>query len=92
VIIDCDSSDCKEFFAESLFVVGEFGGNDYNALLFAGKDLKEAYKLMPHVIQGISDAVEVNITVLSLLLFSVLFLPFLFSKNKKKCLQFVMNQ
>ncbi|GJM98278.1 hypothetical protein PR202_ga15268 [Eleusine coracana subsp. coracana] len=55
----CNSAqECKEFFAESLFVVGEFGGNDYNAPLFAGKDLKEAYKLMPHVIQGISDGVE----------------------------------
>jgi len=41
--------------------VGEFGGNDYNAPLFAGKDLKEAYKLMPHVIQGISDGIEVRI-------------------------------
>ncbi|TVU08703.1 hypothetical protein EJB05_42115 [Eragrostis curvula] len=50
--------ECKEFFGKSLFVVGEFGGNDYNAPLFAGKDLKEAYKLMPHVIQGISDGVE----------------------------------
>ncbi|AQK84452.1 GDSL esterase/lipase [Zea mays] len=49
---------CKEFFAECLFVVGEFGGNDYNAPLFAGKDLREAYKLTPHVIRAISDGVE----------------------------------
>lgn len=55
------SEECKEFFAKSLFIVGEFGGNDYNAPLFAGKDLKEAYKLMPHVIQGISDGIEVRI-------------------------------
>jgi len=55
------SEECKEFFAKCLFIVGEFGGNDYNAPLFAGKDLKEAYKLMPHVIQGISDGVEVRI-------------------------------
>jgi hypothetical protein len=51
---------CKEFFAECLFVVGEFGGNDYNAPLFAGKDLREAYKLTPHVIRAISDGVEVR--------------------------------
>ena len=44
-----------------MFIVGEFGGNDYNAPLFAGKDLKETYKLMPHVIQGISDGIEVRI-------------------------------
>ncbi|AQK82678.1 GDSL esterase/lipase [Zea mays] len=49
---------CKEFFAECLFVVGEFGGNDYNAPLFAGKDLREAYKLTSHVIRAISDGVE----------------------------------
>ncbi|BAF19699.1 GDSL esterase/lipase At5g45910 [Oryza sativa Japonica Group] len=55
----CSSTqDCKDFFAKSLFVVGEFGGNDYNAPLFAGKDLREAYNLMPHVVQGISDGVE----------------------------------
>uniref|UniRef100_K3XXG0 GDSL esterase/lipase n=1 Tax=Setaria italica TaxID=4555 RepID=K3XXG0_SETIT len=55
----CNSAqECKDFFAKCLFIVGEFGGNDYNAPLFAGKDLKEAYKLMPHVVQGISDGVE----------------------------------
>ncbi|KAL6603972.1 hypothetical protein ACP70R_044333 [Stipagrostis hirtigluma subsp. patula] len=52
------AQECKDFFGKSLFIVGEFGGNDYNAPLFAGKDLKEAYKLMPHVIQGICDGVE----------------------------------
>jgi len=40
-------------------VVGEFGGNDYNAPLFAGKGIPEVYKFMPDVIQGISDGVEV---------------------------------
>ncbi|KAI4972153.1 hypothetical protein ZWY2020_003078 [Hordeum vulgare] len=55
----CNSTqECKDFFAKSLFVVGELGGNDYNAPLFAGKDLREAYNLMPHVVQGISDGVE----------------------------------
>uniref|UniRef100_R7W0D0 GDSL esterase/lipase n=1 Tax=Aegilops tauschii TaxID=37682 RepID=R7W0D0_AEGTA len=49
---------CKDFFAKSLFVVGELAGNDYNAPLFAGKDLREAYNLIPHVVQGISDGVE----------------------------------
>jgi hypothetical protein len=40
-------------------VVGEFGGNDYNAPLFAGKGLEMVYKFMPDVIQGISEGVEV---------------------------------
>jgi hypothetical protein len=52
-------AECKDFFAKSLFVVGEFGGNDYNAPLFAGQGLEMAYKFMRDVIQGISDGVEV---------------------------------
>ncbi|KAE8804091.1 GDSL esterase/lipase [Hordeum vulgare] len=56
----CNSTkdECKEFYVNSLFVVGEFGGDDYNAPLFAWKGLTEAYKFMPDVIQGISDGVE----------------------------------
>ena len=56
----CNSTkeECKEFYANSLFVVGEFGGNDYNAPLFAGKGLEEAYKFMPDVMQAISDGIE----------------------------------
>ncbi|XP_040376517.1 GDSL esterase/lipase At5g45910-like [Oryza brachyantha] len=56
----CNSTkaECDEFYANSLFVVGEFGGNDYNAPLFAGKGLEEAYKFMPDVIQAISDGIE----------------------------------
>jgi hypothetical protein len=72
-VVVCSSSlvseECKDFFAKSLFVVGEFGGNDYNAPLFAGKDLMDAYQLMPHVVQGISDGVEVTFS--SLLVSSV---------------------
>lgn len=41
-------------------MVGEFGGNDYNAPLFAGMGIPEAYKFMPDVIQGISDGIEVG--------------------------------
>ncbi|KAF8769431.1 hypothetical protein HU200_006460 [Digitaria exilis] len=32
-------SDCKTYLNSSLFVVGEFGGNDYNAPLFGGKNV-----------------------------------------------------
>ena len=42
-------------------MVGEFGGNDYNAPLFAGMGIPEAYKFMPDVIQGISDGIEVGV-------------------------------
>lgn len=64
-------AECKKFFAKALFVVGEFGGNDYNAPLFAGKGIKEAYKFMPDVIQGISDGIEVVVASISCVLFNV---------------------
>ncbi|VAI77222.1 unnamed protein product [Triticum turgidum subsp. durum] len=46
------------------FIAQEFGlpllppSKAKNAPLFAGKDLSEAYNLIPHVVQGISDGVE----------------------------------
>ncbi|KAF7023338.1 hypothetical protein CFC21_035873 [Triticum aestivum] len=77
--------ECKEFYANSLFVVGEFGGNDYNAPLFAGKGLSEAYKFMPDVIQGISDGVEVAIA-------SSLLLTYLFPRCQPRFLMYGMVQ
>ncbi|XP_072998541.1 GDSL esterase/lipase At5g45910-like [Typha latifolia] len=50
--------DCKEFFGRSLFIVGEFGGNDYNSPLFAGREMKEAHEIMPDVIESISKGIE----------------------------------
>ncbi|KAJ4770084.1 GDSL esterase/lipase [Rhynchospora pubera] len=49
---------CKELFSRSLFILGEFGGNDYNAPLFANRKFKEVYAMMPHVMKSISDGVE----------------------------------
>ncbi|KAJ3692163.1 hypothetical protein LUZ60_012513 [Juncus effusus] len=51
-------TDCKEFFGKSLFIMGEFGGNDYNAPLFSGKKFKEVYAMIPHVMKSISEGVE----------------------------------
>ncbi|KAF0920557.1 hypothetical protein E2562_035666, partial [Oryza meyeriana var. granulata] len=34
-------NDCKSYLSNSLFIVGEFGGNDYNAPLFGGKSIDE---------------------------------------------------
>ncbi|BAD73162.1 putative esterase [Oryza sativa Japonica Group] len=34
-------NDCKSYLSKSLFIVGEFGGNDYNAPLFGGKSMDE---------------------------------------------------
>lgn len=52
-------AECRNFLSKSLFVVGEFGGNDYSTLIFAGKSLTEAYSLMPKVIRAIRQGVEV---------------------------------
>ncbi|KAJ3694261.1 hypothetical protein LUZ60_009741 [Juncus effusus] len=55
----CSSSEkCKKYFKKSLFFVGEFGGNDYNYLLMAGKTLDEVKSYIPKVIDTISKAAE----------------------------------
>ncbi|PAN32900.1 hypothetical protein GQ55_5G525600 [Panicum hallii var. hallii] len=52
-------SDCKSYFSKSLFVVGEFGGNDYNAALFnPGKGMAEARSYVPQVVDRIASGVE----------------------------------
>nr|CAD1844147.1 unnamed protein product [Ananas comosus var. bracteatus] len=50
---------CKELFKDALFIVGEFGGNDYNFLEASGislEQLKETY--VPKIVKTISKAVE----------------------------------
>ncbi|CAD5176407.1 unnamed protein product [Musa acuminata subsp. malaccensis] len=55
----CNSSqECKEYLSKSLFVVGEFGGNDYNTPIFAGRSLKQVYTFVPKVIHAIHSGVE----------------------------------
>ncbi|CAL9110748.1 unnamed protein product, partial [Musa textilis] len=50
--------DCKEFLSKSLFVVGEFGGNDYSTALFFATPIDEVNTFVPHVIDALSDGVE----------------------------------
>ncbi|KAJ3694230.1 hypothetical protein LUZ60_009710 [Juncus effusus] len=52
------SSDCGSFLSKSLFILGEFGGNDYNAPLFSGSSTDTVSTYVPRVIQTISDGVE----------------------------------
>ncbi|CAL4952348.1 unnamed protein product [Urochloa decumbens] len=55
-------ADCKSYIRKSLFVVGEFGGNDYNAALFTpGKGMAEARSYVPQVVDRITSGVEVLI-------------------------------
>ncbi|URE47102.1 GDSL esterase lipase [Musa troglodytarum] len=50
--------DCKDFLSKSLFIVGEFGGNDYSTALFFGRRIDEVSTFVPHVVNAISDGVE----------------------------------
>lgn len=52
-------ADCKDYFSKSLFVVGEFGGNDYNAPLFSGVRFSEIKTYVPLVTKAIANGVEV---------------------------------
>ncbi|WOL02107.1 hypothetical protein Cni_G10826 [Canna indica] len=50
--------DCKDFLSKSLFIVGEFGGNDYSTGLFMGRSVDEVSTFVPHVVHAIADGVE----------------------------------
>ncbi|KAL3739946.1 hypothetical protein ACJRO7_021253 [Eucalyptus globulus] len=52
------SSDCKEFLGNSLVLMGEIGGNDYNHPFFMGKDLEEIQDFVPLVIEEIVSAIS----------------------------------
>ncbi|XP_020406825.1 GDSL esterase/lipase At5g45910 isoform X2 [Zea mays] len=51
-------ADCQSYFNSSLFVVGEFGGNDYNAPLFGGKAMAEVRSYVPEIVDRIASGVE----------------------------------
>ncbi|KAJ3701176.1 hypothetical protein LUZ61_004881 [Rhynchospora tenuis] len=57
----CDTNmtqSCQDYFSKSLFVLGEFGGNDYNFVLSAGKSISEAISFVPAVVDTIRQAAE----------------------------------
>ena len=57
----CDSPQaCREYFAQALFVVGEFGWNDYGFMLLARKSVDEARPHVPEVVGTICAATEVR--------------------------------
>ncbi|KAF8028688.1 hypothetical protein BT93_E1364 [Corymbia citriodora subsp. variegata] len=51
------ASDCNQFLANSLVLMGEIGGNDYNYLFFVGTDLEEIQGIVPLVIEEIASAI-----------------------------------
>ncbi|CAI9094319.1 OLC1v1030039C1 [Oldenlandia corymbosa var. corymbosa] len=50
--------ECQEELKNSLFLVGEIGGNDYNYGIVGNKSMAELYGLIPEVVQTIVDAVK----------------------------------
>jgi hypothetical protein len=50
--------ECKDLFRRSLFIVGEFGGNDYNSPLFAFRPLSEAHEFVPDIVNSIALGIE----------------------------------
>ena len=50
---------CKSHLSKSLFVVGEFGGNDYNAALFSGRTMSDVRGYVPQVVSKIIRGLEV---------------------------------
>lgn len=54
-------TDCPKKLKNSLFMVGEIGGNDYNYAFSQGKTLEEVMnEQVPVVIQVIKDTVRVS--------------------------------
>ncbi|KAF7018639.1 hypothetical protein CFC21_031906 [Triticum aestivum] len=48
-----------DFFGSSLFVMGEFGGNDYNFLMSCNRTVEQARVYAPQIVDSISRGVEV---------------------------------
>uniref|UniRef100_A0A453EEB4 SGNH hydrolase-type esterase domain-containing protein n=1 Tax=Aegilops tauschii subsp. strangulata TaxID=200361 RepID=A0A453EEB4_AEGTS len=56
----CSSpEECRGLFRRSLFIVGEFGGNDYNSPLFAFRPLEEVHEFVGDVVNSIGEGIEV---------------------------------
>ncbi|GMJ15950.1 hypothetical protein like AT1G31550 [Hibiscus trionum] len=51
------SSDCKELLRNSLIVMGEIGGNDYNYAFLQGIDAEEIRHFVPLVVHTIAEAI-----------------------------------
>lgn len=54
------STNCSDLMSESLFTVGEIGGNDYNHAFFQGRGVDEIKTFVPVVVSAIGSAIEVT--------------------------------
>lgn len=55
----CTCAERSDIMSNSLFFVGEVGGNDYNHLIVRGKSLDELHELVPNVVGAVSSAIMV---------------------------------
>jgi hypothetical protein len=53
------AKECDDYLDRSLFVMGEFGGNDYVFLLAANKTLEQTRTYVAAIVKAIADGVEV---------------------------------
>lgn len=54
---------CKEFLESSLFLLGEFGGNDYTHALLSHKTLNDILPIIPLVAQSIASGAHVSVII-----------------------------
>ncbi|VAH74520.1 unnamed protein product [Triticum turgidum subsp. durum] len=55
----CNSpEECRDLFRRSLFIVGEFGGNDYAAALGAFLPVQKVHTFVPHIVDSIGKGIE----------------------------------
>ncbi|KAM3348029.1 hypothetical protein ACQJBY_021749 [Aegilops geniculata] len=55
----CNSpKECRDLFRRSLFIVGEFGGNDYAAALGAFLPVQKVHTFVPHIVDSIGKGIE----------------------------------
>lgn len=52
-------TDCDNYFKKSLFIMGEIGGNDVNALISSKKSISELREIVPPIVKAIVDAIIV---------------------------------
>lgn len=57
-----NTTECKQKLQKALVLMGEIGGNDYNFAFFQGRTMREAFELVPLVVQTIKEVVQEVIT------------------------------
>ncbi|KAL9996763.1 putative sinapine esterase [Helianthus debilis subsp. tardiflorus] len=59
MVLKCLLTDCKNYLRNSLILMGEIGGNDYNHPVMVGKPIDELRSYVPLVIDTIVFAINV---------------------------------